>query len=123
MNGPGILIALVLGFIGGIVGALVTIEIKTDTIRKEIDDAVLGISNVNSQVKTLKDTDTALALAIQTLTQKVKTDRGAIWESLNGLWTDYDERHKAEPEPQPEPIAEEKQKAKRTRKEPKTNEK
>ena len=123
MNGPGILIALVLGFIGGIVGALVAIEIKTDTIRKEIDDAVLGISNVNSQVKTLKDTDTALALAIQTLTQKVKTDRGAIWESLNGLWTDYDERHKADPEPQPEPIAEEKPKAKRTRKEPKTNEK
>lgn len=123
MNGPGILIALVLGFIGGIVGALVTIEIKTDTIRKEIDDAVLGIGHANSQIKTLKDQDNALALAIQTLTQKVKTDRGAIWESLNGLWTDYDERHKAEPEALPEPITEPKPKAKRTRKEPKVNEK
>lgn len=123
MNAPGILIALVLGFIGGVVGALVTIEMKTDTIRKEIDDAVLGISHVNSQIKTLKDSDNALTVAIQKLIENVKRDRGAIWESLNGLWNDYDERHKAEPEALPEPITEPKPKAKRTRKETKPNEK
>ena len=123
MNAAGFIIALVLGFIGGVAGALVTIEIKTDRIRKEIDDAVLGISHTNSQLKSLKDTDNALTVAIQRLIENMKRERGAIWESLNGLWNDYDERHKAEPEPKPEPIAEEKQKAKRTRKEPKTNEK
>lgn len=105
MNAPGILIALVLGFIGGVVGALVTIEMKTDTIRKEIDDAVLGISHVNSQIKTLKDSDNALTVAIQKLIENVKRDRGAIWESLNGLWNDYDERHKAEPKKKPEEPA------------------
>lgn len=102
MNAAGILIALVLGFIGGVVGALVTIEMKTDTIKKEIDDAVLGISHVNSQIKTLKDSDNALTVAIQKLIENVKRDRGAIWESLNGLWNDYDERHKAEPKKKPE---------------------
>jgi len=123
MNAAGFIIALVLGFIGGVAGALVTVEIKTERIRKEIDDAVLGISNINSQLKSLKETDNALTVAIQRLIENMKRERGAIWESLNGLWNDYDERHKAEPEPKPEPIAEEKQKAKRTRKEPKTNEK
>lgn len=113
MNAAGILIALVLGFIGGVVGALVTIEMKTDTIRKEIDDAVLGISHVNNQIKTLKDSDNALTIAIQKLIENIKRDRGAIWESLNGLWNDYDERHKAEPKKKPEePAKQERKKAK-----------
>ena len=123
MNAAGFLIALVLGFIGGVAGALVTVEVKTEQARKETTDIISGVEYIRGKIKDLKDTDTALALAIQTLTQKVKTDRGAIWESLNGLWVDYDERHKPEPEPQPEPIAEEKPKAKRTRKETKPNEK
>jgi hypothetical protein len=97
MNAAGFIIALVLGFIGGIAGALVTVEIKTERIRKEIDDAVLGISNINSQLKSLKETDNALTVAIQRLIENMKRERGAIWESLNGLWNDYDERHKDEP--------------------------
>lgn len=117
MNAAGFLIALVLGFIGGVAGALVTVEVKTEQARKETTDIISGLEYIRGKIKDLKDTDTALALAIQTLTQKVKTDRGAIWESLNGLWLDYDERHK------PEPITEEKPKAKRTRKETKPNEK
>ena len=102
MNAAGFIIALVLGFIGGVAGALVTIEIKTDRIRKEIDDAVLGISHTNSQLKSLKDTDNALTVAIQRLIENMKRERGAIWESLNGLWNDYDERHKDEPKKAPE---------------------
>lgn len=97
MNAAGFIIALVLGFIGGVAGALVTVEIKTERIRKEIDDAVLGISNINSQLKSLKETDTALTVAIQRLIENFKRERGALWESLNGLWNDYDERHKVEP--------------------------
>jgi hypothetical protein len=117
MNAALILAALVLGFIGGVAGALVTIEIKTDRIRKEIDDSILGISHVNSQVKTLKETDNALMVAIQELTIRQKRDRGAIWESLNGLWADYDQRHKkqqkAEPKQEPEkPAKKERKKTK-----------
>lgn len=117
MNAALILAALVLGFIGGIAGALVTIEIKTDRIRKEIDDSILGISHVNSQVKTLKETDNALMVAIQELTIRQKRDRGAIWESLNGLWADYDQRNKkqqkAEPKQEPEkPAKKERKKTK-----------
>ena len=108
MNAGIILSALVLGFIGGVLGALVTIEIKTDRIRKEIDDAVLGISHVNSQIKTLKDADNALTIAIQRLIENFKRERGAIWESINGLWNDYDERHKDEPKKAPEEPAKKK---------------
>lgn len=110
-----LIMALVIGFVAGIVGALITIEIKTDTIRKEIDDAILGISHVNTQLKTLKDSDNALTLAVQKLIVQVKRDRGQIWESLNGLWNDYDERHKAEPKKKPEEPA--KQERKKTKNE------
>jgi hypothetical protein len=102
MNAAGYLIALLLGFIGGVAGALVTVEVKTEQARKETSDLIAGLEYVRGKIKDLRDTDNALALAIQTLTQKVKTDRGAIWESLNGLWSDYDRRQKAETKTDPE---------------------
>jgi hypothetical protein len=102
MNAAGYLIALLLGFIGGVAGALVTVEVKTEQARKETSDLIAGLEYVRGKIKDLRDTDNALALAIQTLTQKVKTDRGAIWESLNGLWSDYDRRQKAEAKTDPE---------------------
>ena len=109
MNSAVFLVALVLGFIGGVAGALVTIEIKTDRIRKEIDDSILGISHVNSQVKALKETDNALMVAIQELAIRHKRDRAGIWQSLNDLWTIYGRQQKepgnAEPEKEPEKPA------------------
>ena len=102
MNAAGYLIALLLGFIGGVAGALVTVEVKTEQARKETSDLIAGLEYVRGKIKDLRDTDNALALAIQTLTQKVKTDRGAIWESLNGLWSEYDRRQKAEAKTDPE---------------------
>lgn len=117
MNAAVFLVALVLGFIGGVAGALVTIEIKTDRIRKEIDDSILGISHVNSQVKTLKETDNALMVAIQELTIRQKRDRAGIWQSLNDLWTIYGrqqkEQQKEEPKKEPEkPAKKERKKTK-----------
>ena len=106
MNAAGMLVALVLGFIGGVAGALVTIETKTEQNRRELDDIVRGLEYVRGEVRKLKDQDNALALAIQTLTQRIKTDRAGIWESLNGLWQDYDERHKPKPQPKPKAKAE-----------------
>ncbi len=113
MNAAGYLIALLLGFIGGVAGALVTVEVKTEQARKETSDLIAGLEYVRGKIKDLRDTDNALALAIQTLTQKVKTDRGAIWESLNGLWSDYDRRQKAEAKTDPaEPEKKERKKTK-----------
>lgn len=113
MNAAGYLIALLLGFIGGVAGALVTVEVKTEQARKETSDLIAGLEYVRGKIKELRDTDNALALAIQTLTQKVKTDRGAIWESLNGLWSDYDRRQKAEMKTDPaEPEKKERKKTK-----------
>lgn len=124
MNAALILAALVLGFIGGVAGALVTIEIKTDRIRKEIDDSILGISHVNSQVKTLKETDNALMVAIQELTIRQKRDRAGIWQSLNDLWTIYGRQQKEQQkeEPKEEPKKEPEKPAKKERKKTKNEE-
>lgn len=106
MNAAGMLVALVLGFIGGVAGALVTIETKTEQNRRELDDIVRGLEYVRGEIRKLKDQDNALALAIQTLTQKVKGQHAYTLQSLNDLWADYDERHKPKPQPKPKPKAE-----------------
>lgn len=113
MTATGMLIALVLGFIGGVAGALVIFETKTENNRKEISDLINGLEYVRAEIRNLKDTDSALNIAIQTLTGKIKKERGAIWESLNGLWVDYDQRHKEEPKKDPEEPEKKKGKAKK----------
>lgn len=120
MNAAVFLVALVLGFIGGVAGALVAIETKTEQNRRELDDIVHGLEYVRGEVRKLKDQDNALALAIQTLTQRIKTDRAGIWESLNGLWQDYDEWH--QPKPQPKPKAKAKEEPKTDPEEPEQKE-
>ena len=119
MNAAGMLVALVLGFSGGVAGALVTIETKTEQNRRELEDIVHGLEYVRGEIRKLKDQDNALALAIQTLTQRIKTDRAGIWESLNGLWQDYDERHKPKPKAKAEPKTDPEEPEQKERKKPK----
>lgn len=119
MNAAGMLVALVLGFIGGVAGALVTIETKTEQTRRELDDIVRGLEYVRGEVRKLKDQDNALALAIQTLTQKVKGQHAYTLQSLNDLWADYDERHKPKPKAKAEPKTDPEEPEQKERKKPK----
>ena len=121
-----ILVSLVCGFVAGILGSIITRDITENQIQhKTIEDAqqyaVINkrIENINSQYK-------AVTVALEQLTYKFIRERGAVWESLNGLWNDYDDRHKepeqAEAEPAPEATETGNKRAKKSRKEKNTDE-
>ena len=121
-----ILVSLVCGFVAGVLGSIITRDITEHQIQqKTIEDAqqyaVINnrIENINSQYK-------AVTVALEQLTYKFIRERGAVWESLNGLWNDYDDRHKepeqAEAEPAPEATETGNKRAKKSRKEKNTDE-
>lgn len=121
-----ILVSLVCGFVAGVLGSIITRDITEHQIQqKTIEDAQQyaviknRIENINSQYK-------AVTVALEQLTYKFVRERGAVWESLNGLWNDYDDRHKepeqAESEPAPEATETGNKRAKKSRKEKNTDE-
>jgi len=121
-----ILVSLVCGFVAGVLGSIITRDITEHQIQqKTIEDAQQyaviknRIENINSQYK-------AVTVALEQLTYKFIRERGAVWESLNGLWNDYDDRHKepeqAEAEPAPEKTETGNKRAKKSRKEKNTDE-
>ena len=104
-----ILVSIVCGFIGGVLASMILHETLETLYAKKMqadeqrnDDIQKKVDNVDTQYK-------AVTVALQELTYKFIRERGALWESVNGLWNDYDERHK-ESEPvqaqDPEPVAE-----------------
>lgn len=120
-----ILVSLVCGFVAGVLGSIITRDITEHQIQqKTIEDAqqyaVINnrIENINSQYK-------AVTVALEQLTYKFIRERGAVWESLNGLWNDYDDRHKepeqAEAEPAPETTETGKKRSKKAKKENNTD--
>lgn len=121
-----ILVSLVCGFVAGVLGSIITRDITEHQIQqKTIEDAQQyaviknRIENINSQYK-------AVTVALEQLTYKFIRERGAVWESLNGLWNDYDDRHKepeqAEAEPAPETTETGNKRAKKSRRENNTDE-
>lgn len=121
-----ILVSLVCGFVAGVLGSIITRDITEHQIQqKTIEDAQQyaviknRIENINSQYK-------AVSVALEQLTYKFIRERGAVWESLNGLWNDYDDRHKepeqAEAEPAPEATETGNKRAKKSRREKNTDE-
>ena len=111
-----ILVSLVCGFVAGVLGSIITRDITEHQIQqKTIEDAqqyaVINnrIENINSQYK-------AVTVALEQLTYKFIRERGAVWESLNGLWNDYDDRHKEPEQVEELPVTRHKSDEKRTKK-------
>lgn len=102
-----ILVSIVCGFIGGVLASMILHETLETLYAKKMqadeqrnDDIQKKVDHVDTQYK-------AVTVALQELTYKFIRERGALWESVNGLWNDYDERHKeSEPVQEPEPVAE-----------------
>lgn len=106
MNAVSILVALICGFVGGVLGSIVTIEAKIAFLRKDINECRTNISEIKLINRKTDSSINGLAIAIQRVIEQHKRDRAGIWESLNGLWSDYDRRQKQEEQPE---IAEEPQ--------------
>lgn len=101
-----VLIAIVCGFIGGVLASMVLYEtLETLYIKKMQSDEEVQ-NEMQKRTKSIDEQYNAVTVALQELTYRFVRERGALWESVNALWNDYDARHKAPEEekaPEPEP--------------------
>ena len=88
-----ILIAIVCGFVGGLLGAMVFTESRTDDTKSQIQSLIDGHISIRSEIDKEKEKTSLIDHAVRVLAVEQKRDRGQIWESLNALWNDYDQRH------------------------------
>lgn len=99
-----ILIAIVCGFIGGVLASMVLHETLETLYEKKMQKDEQTHEELQKKVENIDAQYKAVTVALQELTYKFVRERGALWESVNGLWQDYDDRHKqTEPEKEPEP--------------------
>ena len=109
------LVSLVMGFVAGTVSAIVAVEAKTESLRKEMDDVIRGLEASRTESKKAQEEVKALNNAFQVMILQFKKDRGGIWQSLNDLWNRFDKM--TAPVTQEQPKPEEKNKpARKTRK-------
>ena len=105
------LVSLVMGFVAGTVSALVAVETKTESLRKEMDDVLRGLESSRAEGKKAQEEVKALNNAFQVMILQFKKDRGGIWQSLNDLWNRFDKM--TAPVTQEQPKPEEKKKTAR----------
>ena len=105
------LVSLVMGFVAGTVSALVAVETKTESLRKEMDDVIRGLESSRAESKKAQEEVKALNNAFQVMIMQFKKDRGGIWQSLNDLWNRFDKM--TAPVTQEQPKPEEKKKTAR----------
>ena len=103
------LVSLVMGFVAGTVSAVVAVEAKTESLRKEMDDVIRGLESSRSESKKAQEDVKKLNHAFQVMILQFKKDRGGIWQSLNDLWNSFDKMNA--PAKQEEPKVEEKKKS------------
>ncbi len=116
------LVSLVMGFVAGTVSALVAVETKTESLRKEMDDVIRGLESSRAESKKAQEEVKTLNNAFQVMILQFKKDRGGIWQSLNDLWNRFDKM--TAPAIQEQPKVEEKKKTvRKQKKEPVANDK
>ena len=121
-----ILVSLVCGFVAGVLGSIITRDITEHQIQQKTIEDAQQYAVINNQIENINSQYKAVTVALEQLTYKFIRERGAVWESLNGLWNDYDDRHKepeqAEAEPAPEATETGKKRTKKEKKENNTDE-
>ena len=121
-----ILVSLVCGFVAGVLGSIITRDITEHQIQQKTIEDAQQYAVINNRMENINSQYKAVTVALEQLTYKFIRERGAVWESLNGLWNDYDDRHKepaqAEAEPAPEATETGNKRAKKSRKEKNTDE-
>ena len=97
------LVSLVMGFVAGTVSSLATVEAKTESLRKEMDDVIRGLQSSHADSKKAQEEVKALNNAFQVMILQFKKDRGGIWQSLNDLWNRFDKMTAPVTQEQPKP--------------------
>lgn len=117
------LVSLVMGFVAGTVSAVVAVEAKTESLRKEMDDVIRGLESSRSESKKAQEEVKVLNNAFQVMILQFKKDRGGIWQSLNDLWNRFDKMTTPVTQEQPEPEETKKTVRKTKKKEPAADDK
>ena len=128
-----ILVSLVCGFVAGVLGSIITREMTEHQIQQKTIEDAQQYAVINSKMENINTQYKAVTVALEQLTYKFIRERGAVWESLNGLWNDYDDRHREEEpeqveteteeaEPAPEATETGNKRAKKSRREKNTDE-
>ncbi len=101
-----ILIALVIGFAGGALGALVAIDAKTADITTTLKTLYKLQTDIESRLEKNEQRASLLNDAVRIIAQEQETNRAKLWGSINMLWQTTDSL-KAPKEPAQEPEHEE----------------
>lgn len=109
MSMAEVLAAVICGFIGGVLGAMVLHEALDQRFTKKASEDAQQWALLNHRVEKTVEQYNFVALALERLTYRFKRERGALWESLNALWNEWDRYHKPETaavpdEPEAEPV-------------------
>lgn len=94
-----ILIAILCGFVGGMLGAMVIVESKESDKTNEIESLIKGHLAMRDDLSKERDRIGLVDHAVRVLTEQVKRDKGAILGNLNNLWT-FIEKMTAQDAPQ-----------------------
>lgn len=86
-----VLVAIISGFIGGILGSMILHEILMQRMVREAEEDAKRDALLNHKVERVGEQYNAVTVALETLTHRMVRERGALWESVNGLWNSYDQ--------------------------------
>ena len=103
-----ILIALVIGFAGGALGALVAVDAKTADITTTLKSLYKLQTDIENRIEKNEQRASLLNDAVRIIAQEQENNRVKFWESFNNLWHRVDaiapekpETPKQAPEPKP----------------------
>jgi len=79
--------------VSAITAYLIT-ELRVEDFRKAIDDVIASLARTQKKSETETQKVDAILVKLQQLEYQRKRDRGALWESVNGLWNIVDKKGK-----------------------------
>lgn len=86
-------LTLIVIVVSAVTAYLIT-ELRVEDFRKSIDDVIASLARAQKKVETETQKVDAILVKLQQLEYQRKRDRGALWESVNGLWNIVDKKGK-----------------------------
>lgn len=85
-----ILIAILCGFVGGLLGAMIIVESRETDKTKEIESLIKGHLAMRDDLAKEKERIGLVDHAVRVLAEQNKRERGAILGNLNDVWNNID---------------------------------
>lgn len=85
-----ILIAILCGFVGGLLGAMVIVESRETDKTKEIESLIKGHLAMRDDLAKEKERIGLVDHAVRVLAEQNKRERGAILGNLNDVWNNIE---------------------------------